>query len=87
MTLLLALLLSTLPADVATTVQIDGEGFRVETEGPEVRVIPKRSLKAVTLKRRDNMRVAVRTATGCAIEDEFFTGAGNGYMVGRLKCS
>lgn len=85
--LLTFLMAITAVTDINVTVQIDGEGYRVETEGSEVRVIPKRSLKAVTLKRRDNMRIAVRTATGCMIEDEFFTGAANGYMVGRLKCS
>ncbi|MEG3177025.1 hypothetical protein U1872_12355 [Sphingomonas sp. RB3P16] len=81
----MAILVQAAPLD--KTVQIGGEGFRVEVEGEEVRVIPKRSLKAVTLARRDNMRTAVQTATGCAITDEFFTGAANGYMVGRLKCA
>ncbi|MDO7841107.1 hypothetical protein [Sphingomonas immobilis] len=83
----LALLLAAGTADINKTVQLDGEGYRVETEGEEVRVIPKRALKALTLARRDNMRVAVKAATGCKIEDEFFTGGGNGYMVGRLICA
>lgn len=65
-------------------VKIEGKSYRIRVQGENVKAIPKAMLSAATLDQRDDLRKAVKVATGCEIIDEFWDDA---KLAGKLKCT
>lgn len=65
-------------------VKIDGKSYRIRVQGENVKAISKAMLSAATLDQRDDLRNAVRVATGCEIVDDFWDDA---KLAGKLKCT
>lgn len=66
------LLLALAALTMNRVVQVDGNSYRVEVRGEEVRVFQKAAFTKRSLERRDKMRRAVVIATGCRIVDDYW---------------
>ncbi len=65
-------------------VKIDGKSYRVRVQGENVKSISKAMLTGVSLSQRDDLRNAVKVATGCEIVDDYWEEA---KLAGKLKCT
>jgi hypothetical protein len=81
MILIAALLLS---PTVHHRVEVEGRSYRIEVKDETVRVFQKSVISNVSLKRRRQMREAVRQATGCTITDDYWNQT---ILEGALDCS
>jgi len=63
--------------------KVDGSTYRVTVHGQDVEVANKAMLVVRTLETRDQMRRAVKSATGCEVVDDMW--AGN-VLLGKLAC-
>lgn len=66
-----------------STVTLDGRTFRVHVEGRSVTVANKAFLTRRSPERADQMRRAVKAATGCEIGDSYWEGT---KLRGLLDC-
>lgn len=82
--MILALLLSVSPPTaINETVSVDDSRYRVRVRGEEVVIFTKQPFRGRTTKERDRMRAAVKTATGCKLQDDFWR---DNRLVGTLLC-
>ncbi|CAN5278540.1 hypothetical protein BH11PSE5_BH11PSE5_30690 [soil metagenome] len=79
----LALLLSAAGADMEVKVRVDRDTFRVKVRDGYVQIADKAVMTSDTPQIRDQMKRAVKLATGCEIDDPYWR---NSKLVGKLLC-
>jgi len=65
-------------------VEIEGQRYRVTTQGQTVIVANKAAVVAYSVEERDRQRAAVRAATGCNVVDEL--PSQDARLRGKLDC-
>lgn len=88
LTLALALLSSTMPANGSYRAHVDGNDYKVKIKGEQVKVVNMSSITAIrmgrSVKRRKEMIAAVKIATGCELSDPYWK---DNLLMGALDCS
>lgn len=74
------------PGVTVRHVDVNGRRFRVEVQGDMVFVQRSTLVSGVTMELRDQMREAVKQATGCSITDEMAIGLSM-TLQGKLLCA